>query len=246
MNVHNTYMKIYIDCRESRLITISLTNDFVFVQKNLDIGDVLITDEQDAVLCIIERKTTQDMISSIKDGRYKEQHNRLVNNFDKKHILYIIENYNSFSTLMDKRLESAILHSIFRDDIKFMFSKNVEDTFYIIKSIVERIERNPSYFLPNKNNLVSDETSCYFNKHTIKKTINSTESVNTNMFCQIPGVSLKTAVGLIDSFATIHNMICTLNKLNSQDEQLNMLLNIKINSRKLNKRIAQNIIDFLL
>jgi hypothetical protein len=66
------------------------------------------------------------------------------------------------------------------------------------------------------------------------------------MFCQIPGVSIKTASGLIENFSTIYNMISTLKALDSQNEQLEMLQNIKINSKKLNKRIAQNILDFLL
>ena len=238
-------MRTYIDSRESGLITLCQSNEFVFTQKNLDIGDVLIANDDDSVVCIIERKTSKDMIASIKDGRYKEQHNRLVSNFDKKHILYIIENYNSFSTLMDKKLESAIIHSIFRDDLKFMFSKNIEDTFYMIQSLIERVQRNPSYFMPNQI-CETSETNCYFNKQSIKKTINNTENVNLNMFCQIPGVSMKTASGLIENFSTIYNMISTLKALDSQNKQLEMLQNIKINSKKLNKRIAQNILDFLL
>lgn len=145
---------------------------------------------------------------------------------------------------MDKKLESAIIHSIFRDDLKFMFSKNIEDTFYMIQSLIEHVQRNPSYFMPNQIYETS-ETNCYFNKQSIKKTINNTETVNLNMFCQIPGVSMKTASGLIENFSTIYNMISTLKALDSQNEQL-VLQNIKINSKKLNKRIAQNILDFLL
>ena len=38
-----------------------------------------------------ERKTTCDLYSSIRDGRYKEQKCRLLNNYDKRKILYIIE-----------------------------------------------------------------------------------------------------------------------------------------------------------
>lgn len=238
-------MKTYIDCRESGLITLCTNANFEFIQKSLDIGDILITNEEDVVLCIIERKTTSDMIASIKDGRYKEQHNRLVNNFDKKHILYIIENYKSFSTLIDKRLESSIIHSIFRDDLKFMFSKNLEDTFYMIQSIFERVQKNPSYFMPNQT-CSSTETNNYFHQKNIKKTTNSIESVNANLFCQIPGVSSKTAFGLVGEFSTIYNMISTLKQLESEAEQISLLSGIKINSRKMNKSIVQNIIDFLL
>jgi ERCC4-type nuclease len=113
-----------------------------------------------------------------------------------------------------------------------MFSKNIEDTFYIIQSLIERVQRNPSYFMPN-HICETSETNCYFNKQSIKKTINNTETVNLNMFCQIPGVSMKTASGLIENFSTIYNMISTLKALDSQNEQLEMLQNIKINSKKL-------------
>lgn len=84
-------MKIYVDCREHQLISLFSENNLQFEQKQLDIGDVLITDENDKVYCIIERKTVKDMIASVKDGRYREQKHRLLLNFNKKNIIYLIK-----------------------------------------------------------------------------------------------------------------------------------------------------------
>ena len=107
--------KLYIDCRERHLIEL-FEGDCT--TKALDIGDILITDENEKVYCIIERKSIKDLNASLKDGRYKEQKHRLINNFNKKHILYILEDYVSFESLDDKKLESAVIHSLFRDETR--------------------------------------------------------------------------------------------------------------------------------
>jgi ERCC4-type nuclease len=94
--------QVYIDCRERHLITLFEENSITFVSKSLDIGDILITYENEKVYCIIERKSVKDLNASLKDGRYKEQKQRLLNNFDKKNILYILEDYISFESLNDR------------------------------------------------------------------------------------------------------------------------------------------------
>ena len=74
-------MKLVIDNREKKLIDIC--NNLVksektfegieIVLKNLELGDIIIEDDEGVELLLVERKTFDDLVASIKDGRYSEQ-----------------------------------------------------------------------------------------------------------------------------------------------------------------------------
>ena len=79
-------MKLKIDNREKKLIKIIMAFKEQFNLKKiditievLDIGDFIICDDNDNEILIIERKSLNDLASSIKDGRYVEQSLRLSN-----------------------------------------------------------------------------------------------------------------------------------------------------------------------
>ena len=75
-------MKLIIDCRESKLIEsckklLDKYNYITLITKNLDLGDIIIQDDDENDKIIIERKTISDLLSSITVGRYNEQSFRL-------------------------------------------------------------------------------------------------------------------------------------------------------------------------
>lgn len=235
-------MRLYIDCRETQLIQLFTTHEIPMIQKQLDVGDVLITTEEDVVMCIIERKTVRDLLASIKDGRYKEQHARLTTNFKSKHILYVLEDYSSFSSLENKSLESSIIHTLFRDETKFMFTKNLRDTFYLIQAILLRVEKHPEYFEISEDGGVKKE--CFLSKNMKKSSNDSKDTVNHQLLCQIPGISSQSAQAIYTKFGSVCAMITQLYEL-SEDEKRSILDSIKVNGRKLNKTIVQNIITYV-
>ena len=57
--------------------------------KQLPLGDILI--QHNDIEVVIERKTITDLASSIRDGRLREQKIRLIHNYSKRNIIYIIE-----------------------------------------------------------------------------------------------------------------------------------------------------------
>ena len=77
-------MIVKIDTRESALLQqIQMQTSFIpifktiqIVSETLPIGDIIINDGTDDKI-IIERKSVNDLLSSIKDGRYEEQSYRL-------------------------------------------------------------------------------------------------------------------------------------------------------------------------
>ena len=131
-------MIIKIDIRENDLLQkITQLVNTILVFKNIQIqsevlplGDIIICNEEEEII-IIERKTLNDLLSSIKDGRYDEQSYRL-NGLDhhNHNIIYLIEGdinrMNSFKT--NNKLEKQTLYSS-------MFSLNYYKGFSVFRSI---------------------------------------------------------------------------------------------------------------
>lgn len=242
-------MKIYIDSREHQLISLFSETDIKIEQKQLDIGDILITDDNDQVYCIIERKTIKDMLASVKDGRYKEQKLRLVSSFNRKNILYLIEDFYSFEGLNNRSIESTIIHSLFRDELKYIFSRNIKDTFYVIQCIIARIQAHPDYFMNTESCAVGESgngnSGGYFSLNSIKKSNSDCpESINKSIYCQIPGVSSHSAGALYNHYGSFAEMILMLKDL-SQEDKMKNLQSIKVNNRKMNKNIISNIMKYV-
>ena len=118
-------MQIIIDCREKSLIKscqelISKNkkfNNILLKTKNLEIADIIISDMNNIQHLLIERKTIQDLVSSIKDGRYKEQSFRLTHSEHPNHnIIYLIEGdvnrFNAFKERIDKQTLYSAIFSI--------------------------------------------------------------------------------------------------------------------------------------
>ena len=99
-------MIIKIDNRERKLIKLmkALKDDldykFEIIVEVLDLGDIIIYDDNNVEKLIIERKSLSDLAASLKDGRYSEQSFRLNGMAIHNHnVVYLIEgdihNYNN-------------------------------------------------------------------------------------------------------------------------------------------------------
>ena len=111
-------MKLKIDNREKKLIKLLEIYKKEFGLKNiestvekLDLGDFIICDYDGNEKLIIERKSLNDLASSIKDGRYVEQSHRLTGyNMHNHNIVYLIE--GDLSTLVNKyKVQSNTLYT---------------------------------------------------------------------------------------------------------------------------------------
>jgi len=127
-------MKLKVDVREKRLIKLlqAYIVQFEFkkidiVIENLPLGDVIICDKNDNEKIIVERKSLNDLASSIKDGRYVEQSHRLTNNPVHNHnIVYLVE--GNLSTWTNRyKVQSNTLYSA-------IFSLNYYKGFSVIKT----------------------------------------------------------------------------------------------------------------
>ena len=129
-------INLIIDNRESVLYNniierdLDKYKDFINIdKKNLELGDIEINinniDYTNTL--IFERKTLSDLNSSINDGRYKEQKNRLLSSYSNNAITYIIEGDDIHKSINrnDKKISSAYINTLYRDNIKIIFNKNI-------------------------------------------------------------------------------------------------------------------------
>lgn len=111
-------MKVIIDEREASLYDICLEHEcwnkelIVLEKRVLQLGDVLfMSDDETTTFLCIERKSLQDLLASIKDGRYSEQSYRLSNCFPNPHnVVYLLE--GMLSTVKDKKLVISCIASL--------------------------------------------------------------------------------------------------------------------------------------
>jgi crossover junction endonuclease MUS81 len=129
-------MFIKVDSREKDLqnklsyyiASIPAFRNLKIIVENLPIGDVIITNNNDDEL-IIERKSINDLLSSIKDGRYEEQSYRLNGlSLHNHNIMYMIEgDINKMNTFRDVKFEKLTMYSA-------IFSLNYYKGFSVIRT----------------------------------------------------------------------------------------------------------------
>lgn len=260
-------LNLYIDSRENDVYNNIIERDLDIYKdkielskKQLDIGDILITFDNDDnnIQYIFERKTITDLLSSIKDGRYKEQKSRLLSgNFT--NITYIIEgndNIIASKNIKQNLLTSIYTHLIYRDNIHIVFTKDVIETVSYILILSGKIIDNPNKFLKNintiktiKTNITDDSNNgisdipdiSYIDniKLKSKKITNITPSVCYLMqLSQIPYISNTIAKNIYNKYPTFKDFIYALDR---SDNKMELLCNID----KIGLEKAKKILEYL-
>lgn len=244
-------MQLLVDNRENTKEYFKTKNYNYVIFRNLLIGDYIINYEGKLV-AIIERKTIEDLANSIKDGRYREQKYRLIKNFNKNNIIYIIEgdlNYNNKSYNYNKINKNTIYSTIFnmylRDNLNVYHSSNINDTINFLEALTSKIFKQGITFLNSK---VSEE-AVVLNTLKISKKNNITKDIiYKSQLCCIPGISDKYANAIIKKYPNFIDLL-ELSKL-SFEEKFKTLsdltyVNSKNKSRKLGKTVSSNLIKYL-
>lgn len=225
-------MELVVDSREKKIIDTLNSQGIKFKIETLDIGDMLIKNKEN-ILIVFERKSYKDMLSSLKDGRYKEQKVRLLselNNNKYKKLFYILEGLKKdiksfeYNTLLGVQISCEL-----RDNISILKTENYIDTTNLIIKFFKRLEQNKNNefdFLinnsnnPNPNNLeikntttenTTNETNInYCDSIKIKKSDNLTPKncqIASLMVC--PGVSSNIAIKIINNYGNLYNLYQT-------------------------------------
>jgi len=255
-------MKIIYDYREKDLIDLSktyvcdnnLTNIEIEVER-LDIGDIIIKSDEKELL-IIERKSINDLMSSIKDGRFKEQSMRLnAYNHHNHNIVYLIEGSlisgHSNSRINMNAIYSSMCSILCYKGFSLIRTNNKQETCETIIRYVDYIQRegNKGFYYGlstnNEESILKQEEELYCS--TIKKV--KADNINTNnigeiMLCQIPKISANIAHEIMLKYKTIKNLIKSFEENNNMLQEFSYKNN-KDQTKKLTKPAIENIKTYL-
>ena len=235
-----------IDNREKDLIDLLNEKQIQFQTENLELGDILFKLDNNDIL-LIERKTVDDLMASIKDGRYREQKLRLLKKQNEgTHIFYLIEGSLLYNKNKDT-LYSAILNTLMRDNIKIIFTGLIDETVsYLLKieSKLDFYKNNNQENNIDKNN--NGENNKYLNTiKTCKKENLTKEICFQAMLKQIPGVSSLCAESISKIYPSMNDLLKKYNEFENEDDKKNLLCDIMINKRKIGKKLSEKIFLFL-
>ena len=191
-------LTLKIDNREQKLI--AQLKDIEYTECQLELGDIIISNN-DNIIIVIERKTTNDLECSIKDGRYKEQKYRLSKLKDDNIIvIYLIE-----GTKKTKSSWSAQINTMIRDNLYVFRTYNIQETVEFLQTVMKNIPKFiDSFNKPDDNQI---QTTEYIDSVTIKKKQTCSEDIFCLQLQQISGISVTIAKCIQDEFPNWKELI---------------------------------------
>jgi ERCC4-type nuclease len=206
-------MILEIDNREPSIIKEyfeNLNDKSNILFKNLEQGDFIIRDSNQNILLIIERKSIEDLLASVKDSRYSEQSNRysqvgIPNNC----IYYIIEgnmNRYSKSSAEYKTVYSCIFSLSYKKMFSVLQTINVQETINVIEHFYNKLGKETCKENGKEN---GKETGKESSKELvneggtntlIKKPVVKKEDIDVYMLNLVPGIGFNTAKGILNNY----------------------------------------------
>ncbi len=236
-----------IDSRELKIIDIVLSDPRFSATDTLEltkvkytiethkVGDFIVHDTTDnETTYIIERKTASDLSSSIIDGRFREQKDRLVDACggpeNAGHIVFIIEDFSKLqhTSLPKTTLKSAIQNMVLKHGFKVLYTESVRDTLDTLYSIVTKLQCGDT--IPSKS--IATHPNC--------KQANVDKYVLAVQLSVIQGVSLQTGIKIQSEYVCMKTLVDAFAE-HGQD----LLSTIQLGKRKLGSVLSRRIYRFL-
>ena len=250
----------------SLISDIPLFKDIKMEVLALPLADIILFDnETNTPNLFIERKTINDLLSSIKDGRYEEQSFRL-NGADihNHNIIYLIEGdmnkKNYFKDTKSEKLTvcSAIFSLNYYKGFSAIRTLDLEETAIFlcntfVKLSKERNNKKPYYNNGSQvgeqeqeqNPVVSSDKEYVNVSKRVKKDNITCENIGEIMLCQIPGVSSVSALAILDKYKSLSNLIKELEKEPNCLKDLTTVTKTG-QTRKMSKAVIENIKKFVI
>lgn len=178
---------IFVDVRENNdlLKELYYSNDLQAVAKQLDVGDIVISEQ-----CAIERKSKKDFVNSILDKRIFPQLIDLTKNY--KRPILILEGEESIYAQrnVDDNMIRGVLCAISVDlRIPILYTQNLKDTVKMIITLTKRANKDKK------------EHSLHTNKSSI-----STNEELEKVISMIPTINLSLGRELLRNFTSIEKL----------------------------------------
>ena len=249
-------MKVIIDERETSLYDLCINHEnyakdnFTLEKRMLQLGDILFTNDDESVtyLCI-ERKSLQDLLSSIKDGRYTEQSYRLSNCFSNPHnVVYLLE--GMLSTVKDKKTVISCIASLnYFKGFSVHRTVSMAETALYVLCMADKMSRefkkgnSPMQQASGQqvSAVVEVQSTDYCNVVKVSKKANITkDNIGQLILMQIPGISSTIAIELMRPFKSFIDFV---DHIRENPEYLNT---VTVKQRKIGSNIVKGILEFIL
>lgn len=269
-------MKIILDCRErglyDKIYMMEIPPNVVILTEQLEIGDIIIKTDEDAVVSIIERKEITDFINSIKDGRYNEQSHRLKHTAPRgAHIIYLLEGVISNYPVPKKKIIYGAITSLeFFKGFSVWRASTLTETAELLLHCAQKLHKEiyekktplaigaalapapttegggtQENIIEDDGDVVAPAPPAYASVVKACKKENITEeNIGEIMLLQIPNISASSAAQIMEGCKNIGAFI---DKLRANPD---FLLEVRIGTgekkRKLSKTVIENIKKYLL
>lgn len=250
-------MKVIVDERETALYELCINHEnyakdnFVLEKRVLQLGDILFTSDDESVtyLCI-ERKSFQDLLASIKDGRYTEQSYRLSNCYPNPHnVVYLLE--GMLSTVKDKKTVISCIASLnYFKGFSVHRTVSMAETALYVLCMADKMSRefkkgnSPTQQQASTQQVsavVEAQSTDYCNVVKVSKKANITkENIGQLILMQIPGISSTIAIELMRPFKSFIDFV---DHIRENPEYLNT---VTVKQRKIGSNIVKGIQEFIL
>jgi ERCC4-type nuclease len=249
-------MQIKVDIRENTLIKLlkALNNDYGFnfeiIVERMDLGDISIWNNGEELL-LLERKSLNDLASSITDGRYAEQSYRLNGySLHNHNIIYLVEgNVSHYSGKWSRVKPGTLYTTMFSIQYFKGFSLvrtfDITETAEYILRITDKLSRTADklgfyhdLFQPKKKNYAQVV-------HSEKKKNITPENIGGIILSQIPGISKTTSGVIIEKYGSLFQLLKALEADKHCLDKL-MYTTKKGQERRVSKTSIANVIQYLL
>ncbi|KAI8340249.1 hypothetical protein BC941DRAFT_419916 [Chlamydoabsidia padenii] len=214
--------------------------DIIWVAKHVETGEEMYLD------IVVERKRMDDLVSSVKDGRFREQKYRLKQSGSRK-IFYVIEEYNKEAALKfgAQAIQTAISSVQAIDRFYLKRTNNLDETINYLVRLTKMIEQlykniklqeiptrliNKSNYITLKNELSPPgptiSSTHYVIPYTIYNQLNSKSGTSTlqdlyiKMLMTIRGVNAEKAQSLIRVYPTPYHLFKAMDEAGDNAKQL--------------------------
>lgn len=253
----------HIDHREHSLVSLLQITEVAstIVVESLDVGDVSLWLGERCV-ALMERKTIADLAASIKDGRYKSQHEKLRGmRASGVPVFYIIEGHLDYGDQdgqcvhgMHKRsLTSFMINTVMRDDFKIVRTNDVADTSKFLVAVWRRMSAKPHAYLVTTPPPLGDTLGVH--DSSSREAVDDPHPLKTrtrmacciNQLRQVPGISTITAEAIATQLkVTSIAEMCAI--VGGAATARSILSNVKTVDKATGKerRISRAVVDNLL
>jgi len=178
-------MYIRMDNREPDQVCELLRDKFGIIvnTEQLEVGDYVFSD-----LCI-ERKTTADLLKSLRDGRIWEQLQRSKDNYPRVFVIlegYLPYAYDKSTAVDESKAIGGVLGIAMGWNIPIIPSNNIDQTARIIAQAFGRADKTKTEYL-----------------RPVKKKHYNIKDIKEDIVCTIPGVGRSTAREILKRYPDI-------------------------------------------